>query len=222
MEEKIGFLSGAIHIEGLLHKNKTPRGVVIAHPHPLYGGNMHDFVVESIGNAYLDNGYTTLKFNFRGVGKSHGRFDNGIGEQSDLTAAIRYLFDSGIQTIDLAGYSFGTWVISRIDPDIFGPDIFGPDAFGPDVRGIKNIVFVSPPVGLMDFDGDLAVKRLTLAVTGNLDGFSPPDLIQKKLNQWRSTARLEIIAGSDHFYGGHHVTLESIISNHLDSIICST
>jgi uncharacterized protein len=211
MEKRISFLSGAIHIEGLLNKSEGPRGVVIAHPHPLYGGNMNDFVVESIGNAFLGHGYSTLKFNFRGVGKSRGQFDNGIGEQSDLTAAIRYLFDSGIQTIDLAGYSFGTWVISRIDPDVFGPDVWG----------IENVVFVSPPVGLMDFDGDLSVKRLTLAVTGSLDGFSPPDLIRKKLNQWRSKASLEIIAGSDHFYGGYHVTLESIISSHLDSIIGS-
>jgi uncharacterized protein len=200
MEERISFLSGTIHIEGLLDKNNASRGVVIAHPHPLYGGNMHDFVVESIANAFRENGYATLKFNFRGVGKSRGRFDDGIGEQSDLTSAIQYFFDSGVQKIDLAGYSFGTWVISRIDPAAWG---------------IENVVFVSPPMGLMDFSADLSVKRLKLVVTGSLDQFAPPQVIRKKLDQWGSSAGLEIIAGSDHFYGGYHTALESIISSYL-------
>jgi uncharacterized protein len=201
MEDKIGFLSGTLHIEGLLNQNRGGRGVVVAHPHPLYGGNMHDFVVESIANAFWDSGYSTLKFNFRGVGKSQGKFDNGIGEQSDLISAIHYLFGLGITEVDLAGYSFGTWVISRIEPDS---------------AHIGQVVFVSPPFGLMDFEASFLVKRLSLVATGNLDPFSPPDLVRKKLAQWNCSAKLEVIAGSDHFYGGYHVTLESIIFAHLN------
>jgi alpha/beta superfamily hydrolase len=201
MEEKISFLSGTIDIEGLLDKNpKASRGVVIAHPHPLYGGNMRDFVVESIANAFRENGYATLKFNFRGVGRSRGHFDNGIGEQQDLAAAITCLRNGGIEKISLAGYSFGTWVIAHIDTDAWN---------------IENVVFVSPPMGLMDFDGDLSAKHLKLVVTGSLDEFSPPHLIREKLERWGSSASLEIIPGSDHFYGGHHLTLESIISSFL-------
>ena len=102
MEERITFNAGDIIIEGILKKNNSENGVVLAHPHPLYGGNMFDFVVESAANAFWGKGYTTIKFNFRGVGKSQGGFDNGRGEQEDLMAAISYLTDLGIKKIDMA------------------------------------------------------------------------------------------------------------------------
>lgn len=202
MEKRVNFFSDDLQIEGLVNKNNSNRGVVVTHPHPLYGGNMFDFVVESIANAFWENGYTTLKFNFRGVGKSQGQFDNGVGEQLDLKAAADFLAGMGIEKIDLAGYSFGTWVISRIDHD---------------VPGIKNVVFISPPVGFMDFSGDVFIHCLKLVVTGSLDEFAPPELIQQYLDQWQSKALLEVIEGSDHFYGGYHHRLETLISEHIKS-----
>ena len=72
MEERITFNAGDNIIEGILKKNTSEKGVVLAHPHPLYGGNMFDFVVESAANAFWDKGYTTLKFNFRGGWKKPG------------------------------------------------------------------------------------------------------------------------------------------------------
>ena len=200
MEERVSFFTGDLEIEGLIKKNSSDRGVVVAHPHPQYGGNMFDFVVESTANGFYENGYTTLKFNFRGVGKSQGRFDNGVGEQADLTAAIDFLAGTGIEKIDLAGYSFGTWVISQLDHDALG---------------IKNVVFVSPPVGLMDFGKNVFTRALKLIVTGSLDEFAPPVRIQQYLDQYQSGARLEVIEGSDHFYGGYHYRLETIIKEHI-------
>jgi alpha/beta superfamily hydrolase len=110
MAEQIIFSSGAFTIEGLLDKNSETNGVIITHPHPLYGGNMHNNVVISITNTYQKMGYTTLRFNFRGVGNSQGSYGDGVGEQEDVRAAISYLTDSSINQIDLAGYSFGAWV----------------------------------------------------------------------------------------------------------------
>ena len=110
MVEKIKFLSDGYQIEGRLEKGSRQKGAVITHPHPLYGGDMFNNVVAAISKVYRQNGYTTLRFNFRGVGNSQGSYGDGLGEQNDVRAAITYLADSNVDQIDLAGYSFGAWV----------------------------------------------------------------------------------------------------------------
>jgi hypothetical protein len=97
MEEQIIFSWGARTLEGLLEKNSETNGVVITHPHPLYGGNMHNDVVISITKTYQNMGYTTLRFNFRGVGNSQGSYGDGVGEQEDVRAAISNLADLSIK-----------------------------------------------------------------------------------------------------------------------------
>ena len=109
MEEKISFLSDGYEIEGLLEKSSLQKGVVITHPHPLYGGDMHNNVVVAMARVYRQKGYTTLRFNFRGVGNSQGSYGDGVGEQEDVRAAISYLAGLSTLKIDLAGYSFGAW-----------------------------------------------------------------------------------------------------------------
>ena len=136
MEEKTVFLSQDLKIEGLLGKNSQINGAVISHPHPLYGGNMHNNVVEAIARVYQKKGYTTLRFNFRGVGKSQGAYADGVGEQDDVRAAVSFLKDSGLTNIDLAGYSFGTWVNALAIRN---------------AQILETMVMVSPPVAFMDF-----------------------------------------------------------------------
>ena len=131
MEKNITLLSENFQIEGCLSRNDTDKGVVITHPHPLYGGDMHNSVVETIMQAYRQKGFTTLRFNFRGVGASQGSYADGIGEQADVRAALSHLTDLGITRLDLAGYSFGAWVNAHImcrEADI------------------ETMVMVSPPV----------------------------------------------------------------------------
>ena len=110
METTVTFLSNGLEIEGQLAAGDHQRGVVVTHPHPLYGGNMHNNVVIAVSRAYQSRGCTTLRFNFRGVGGSQGNYDDGVGEQEDVRAAVAYLADNGMEQIDLAGYSFGAWV----------------------------------------------------------------------------------------------------------------
>ena len=110
MEKITTFISDSFEIEGQLFEGDKKRGVVITHPHPLYGGDMQNNVVGAISLACQKIGFTTLKFNFRGVGGSQGNYDDGNGEQEDVRAAVAYLADTGIRQIDLAGYSFGAWV----------------------------------------------------------------------------------------------------------------
>jgi uncharacterized protein len=82
--------------------------VVIAHPHPLFGGTMHNKVVQTLARAYVQSGWTAIRFNFRGVGQSAGVHDAGQGEVQDLLAVVSELAPSG--PLALAGFSFGAFV----------------------------------------------------------------------------------------------------------------
>ena len=200
MAEKILIQSDNLQIEGLLDRRTTDKGVVISHPHPLYGGNMYAAGVESIVHAYWKKGYTTLRFNFRGVGSSQGRYDNGVGEQQDVLAALSFLSETGTKQIDLAGYSFGAWVNAHaVQHD----------------TPVERMVLVSPPVGFMDFTKIAAIHRLKLVVTGSRDQIAPAEQIKTLLPSWNPEARFEVIEGADHFYGGYLDRLEKILDDHL-------
>lgn len=198
MVKKITFLSEDYEIEGLFNKRDQDKGVVVTHPHPLYGGDMYNLVVETIVHVYYQKGYSTLKFNFRGVGKSQGEYDNGVGEQKDVVAAIAFLFETGIKQIDLAGYSFGAWVNAH--------------AIREDAP-VQNIMMVSPPVGFMDFQSISTMSDLKFVVTGSRDDIAPVDIIRKTLPVWNPDARFEVIDDADHFYGGYLGQLESVLSS---------
>ncbi len=201
MNKRVGFSSGNLNIEGMLSYDNEKKGVVITHPHPLYGGNMYNFVVESIHNAYRKKDYATLRFNFRGVGKSQGEYGEGDGEKDDVMAAIAFLKDLGIEKTDLAGYSFGAWVNAMIDEK---------------KAGIDNMIMVSPPVALLDFDNLAPISCLSLVVTGEKDDIAPPDSVKSMVKTWNPHAGFEVIPATDHFYGVTLRNLEKIIENHID------
>jgi len=198
MAEKITFLSEEYEIEGLLNQRDEKKGVVVTHPHPLYGGDMYNLVVESIVHVYHMKGYSTLKFNFRGVGRSQGAYDNGLGEQKDVLSALSFLADMGMERIDLAGYSFGAWVNAH--------------ALQKDTLA-KQMIMVSPPVGFMDFRSIVTMNSLKFVVTGNRDDIAPANVIEKMISTWNPNARFEVIDGADHFYGGYLNQLESVLSS---------
>lgn len=201
MEEKVFFQSGDLKMEGLLGKGTTRRAVVITHPHTLFGGDMYNVVVESLAKCYRQKGFTTLRFNFRGAGRSQGRFDEGIGEQADVVSAVSYLKEHhDIDDIDLAGYSFGAWV----------------NALACSRRmEINRLVMVAPPVAFIDFKGVNSLPSLFLVVSGSHDEYAPVDLIRKLLPEWNPSARMEVIDGGDHFFFSHSSDLEKILENAL-------
>ena len=164
---------------------------------------MHNPVVEVIQKAYHLNGYATLRFNFRGVGGSQGDFDNGVGEQDDVRAAIAAIQDRGAVDIDLAGYSFGAWVNARLS--------------AADLSVISSMLMVSPPVGYIEFDNVSSIACLELVVTGSRDDIAPPDQIRDMLPAWNPTARFEIIDGCDHFYAGYLDKLQTILTSYLQN-----
>ena len=183
-------------LEGLLHEG-SDHGVVITHPHPLYGGDMKNIVVETIHKAYSSRGNTTLRFNFRGVGGSNGNYDDGNGEQEDVLAAFKFLKQRGLKRIDLAGYSFGAWVIARMAEQV----------------PADSVIMVSPPAAMMEFESETTLPNLKLAVTGSRDEFAPPSLVENLVQTWNPSAAFEIIHGADHFFFGHTDKLSEIILN---------
>lgn len=198
MEEIIQFDSEGLMLEALMEKKSGDKGVVVTHPHPLYGGDMYNNVVEWITNVYQSHGYTTLRFNFRGVGNSEGSHDNGMGEQKDVLSAISTLKDKGLKIVDLAGYSFGSWINARVVST---------------ETMVDRLIMVSPPVGFIDFDSIKALTPLKLVVTGSMDDIAPADIIMEKLTIWNKNALLEVIEGADHFYSGYDKELALILSS---------
>lgn len=187
-----------IRLEARLHPGHSGHGVVAAHPHPLYGGDMTNKVVETIISAYQKKGHATLRFNFRGVGASTGDYDDGIGEQADLLAAFQFLKAQGIASVDLAGYSFGAWVIAKAAGSI----------------PAEGIVLVSPPAGMMDFDETTRIPGLKLVVVGGRDEYAPVEKVKALAAAWNPAAACEVINGADHFFSGYERRLAEILCGH--------
>ena len=199
-EERIFFEAEGLKIEGLFENLEGEKGVVISHPHPLYGGSMHNNVVKAVAHAYQEEEYSTLWFNFRGVERSEGDYDNGNGEQQDVHAALRYLTKLGKSKIDLAGYSFGSWV----------------NALG--INGFKEagrLIMVSPPVSFIDFSFLQYSPKIKLVICGTRDEIAEYKKVEKMLPKWNDQAQLRVIQGADHFYSGYEEDLIDIVGEFL-------
>ena len=198
IEEKMTIPSDGHQLEGLWQPGTGDRGVIITHPHSLYGGTMHNPVVEVVQGAFQQSGYATLRFNFRGVGSSQGIFDNGNGEQNDVRAAIAAVQEKDVSKVALAGYSFGAWVNARL--------------MAKDPIAIASMLMVSPPVGFIEFGDVSTLNCLKLVVTGSRDDIAPAEQIRTLLPIWNPDAAFEIIDGCDHFYAGYLDKLQSILT----------
>jgi len=197
-EEQIFFESGGLTIEGLYAPGDGSKGVVVTHPHSQMGGSMANNVVDALVSAFHDHGYATLRFNFRGVGRSEGSFDDGVGEQDDVKGAIAFLKEKGLGDITLAGYSFGAWVNSRA---LAGYD------------GLSDVIMVSPPIDFVQFDFSHLTGRCGLIICGDRDQFCPLRPLEEIVRQLG--CRLEIVRGADHFYFGSEQAIQDYLSDYL-------
>jgi hypothetical protein len=185
-EQAIHFDAGGVLLEGRLELTEIPRAAVITHPHPLYGGNMDNPVVGAIAKAYAQKGWGTLRFNFRGTGSSRGNYEEGTAEQTDVQAAITLLQQAGCHTIELAGYSFGAWVLSQWASKSTGHP--------------HRLRFVAPPVAFMDFGGINRISGLAQVIVGGNDDIAPSKAVAAQLGVWAPDADFQIIEAADHFF----------------------
>jgi alpha/beta superfamily hydrolase len=178
---------------------------VLCHPHPVYGGTMDNRVVYRAAKAAQAAGLATLRFNFRGAGKSTGAYDRGAGEQKDVSAVIDWLAERyrGLPLV-LIGFSFGAWVglrVGSVDPRV------------------RVLVGLGLPVITYDFGFLAANTKPTLFVSGARDEFCPKPEMERLAGTLPSTSSVVWVEGADHFFKGRIDQLQQRITSFLLSAL---
>jgi hypothetical protein len=189
MEEAIEIQAGSVVLEGLLSLAGAPKsGAVVCHPHPLRGGDMHNNVVSGLVTALARAGIATLRFNFRGAGRSGGVHDDGNAEQGDVDAAVDCLLArSGLSAVAVAGYSFGAMVGLRA---------------GAANPRVSKLVGVGPVLATRDFSFLEPVTKPKLLISGDRDDYCPLAALKSLFERLAEPKSLTVIEGADHFFHG--------------------
>ena len=203
------FTGPAGRLEGRYHpaKQKNAPIAMILHPHPQFHGTMNHQIVYQCYYAFAHRGFSVLRFNFRGVGRSQGSFDHGTGELSDAASALDWA-----QTINpearacwVAGFSFGAWIGMQLLMR------------RPEVEGFISI---APPANLYDFSFLAPCPSSGLIVHGEKDAVVPPKdvntLVEKLKTQKGIVIDQQIIPGANHFFDGKLQPLMETVTGYLD------
>ncbi|MCX5807392.1 MAG: hypothetical protein NT010_15225 [Proteobacteria bacterium] len=189
-------------LEGVIRENGKEAGVVICHPHPLYGGSMHNNVVDAIDNGFFENGFTTLRFNFRGVGMSMGAYDEGEGEVKDVIASLAFLKENINEDacMVLAGYSFGAWAASRAVEK---------------AKDVNALFLVSYPFAFYSTEELSKFRKDIYFIGGEYDDISPIDSLMKFYKEMPVVEKSLKIISTDHFYWGKEKEIEEFIRDNV-------
>ncbi|MBP9693965.1 MAG: alpha/beta hydrolase [Alphaproteobacteria bacterium] len=195
-------------LEAKLNINKSPNAplALILHPHPLFGGTMNNKVVFNLYKSLYENGFTTLRFNFRGVGKSEGTYDNGEGELHDASAALDWFQNTFEKASScwITGFSFGSWIGFQLL--MRRPEV-------------ENFIAISPPASKYDFSFLSPCPRSGLIVQGTNDEVitesSVTTLAYKLSKQKNIEIDYKIIAGASHFFENHMDELNQNITDYI-------
>jgi len=170
-------------------------GVVICHPHPLYGGDMDSGVVIAAAEACARRNIATLRFNFRGVGASTGQHDDGRGEQEDVRAALGDMRRRlpGV-AVALAGYSFGAVVATSVAQK----------------TGVAGLALIAPPLRITALPAPAAVLGPVAVIVGAEDQYCPPAALES-LREALPQATVTVLEGADHFFFGSLDALAEVV-----------
>jgi len=191
-------------IEAHLAEGDAARAsIVLCHPHPQYGGSMHDGVLATIAQIAEQRSIVPLRFNFRGVGDSAGSYDRGVGEVDDLLAVLDWLHrEHHPDKLLLGGYSFGSHVVWQ-----------ALDRAG----ALERVLLVAPPVGAINYPIRDGLEMPVEVIYGDADAF----VAAADLERWAAAmpaVRLTAIAGADHFFAGAHGALAEAIEGALRDV----
>lgn len=182
-----------------------PLVTMVCHPHPAYGGTMHNKIVFHAAKAAIQLGLPTLRFNFRGVGISEGEFADGIGEQNDALAALDFLQTRYPNTpVCMMGFSFGAWV---------GLAVGAPD------RRVIALVGLGLPIALLDFDFLHDVRKPKLIVQGTRDIYGPREQMDDLFKALQKPKSLHWVEGVDHFFSGRLNEVQTVVGDFLQEIV---
>lgn len=207
------FINGpAGRIEGKYHKSDDPKAPValVLHPHPLHGGTMNNKLTYNLYKNFVNNGFSVLRINFRGVGRSQGKFDNGVGELQDVTAVMNWLHDQNMDSHDfwVAGFSFGSWIGLQLV--MRRPEI-------------ENYVLVAPPASKYDFNFIVPCSSNGLVIQGEDDDISLENDSFQLFERLNSREDAEVvyktIEGADHFFKNRLDEFNDAIDHHIKSCL---
>jgi alpha/beta superfamily hydrolase len=195
LEGPAGPLEGVIQEHG---EGEATLTAVVCHPHPMYGGTLHNKVVHRVASTLHHLGAVVLRFNFRGVEKSAGAYDEGRGELEDARAAWAWLRDRHPRARRwLAGFSFGSWVAARLAAS---------------EADVERLVLIAPPVTRHGFDVLKSSSVPKLVVQGTRDDVCPPDELAARFPTWAEPKRLVHVEGASHFFDGKLAELGRVVS----------
>jgi uncharacterized protein len=200
------FLAGpAGRLEAILwtptRPGKPSLAAVLCHPHPLFGGTLHNKVIYQAAKSLDALGIPVLRFNFRGAGLSAGQHDRGLGEKRDVHAAIDFLAAefSGIPLL-VGGFSFGSWVGLQV---------------GCADSRVQELIALGIPVNSSDFTYLESCSKFKLMVQGTSDEFGSWENVEKVVAHIPGDTRLCFVQGADHFFAGQLEQLDQAISTWL-------
>ena len=191
-----------VHGEG-----PTPPLAMILHPHPLHGGTMNNRIVYSLFHMFSRRGFSVLRFNFRGVGRSQGVWDSGPGELADAASALDWLqlVKPDAKTCWIAGVSFGTWIAMQLL--MRRPEIDG-------------FICVAPPSNLYDFSFLAPCPSSGLMVNGDKDRVVPSASVAELSTKLKTQRGIkidhEVIPGANHFFQEKIDDLVSVVGSYVD------
>ena len=202
-------------LEGRYQHNRAPNAPIalMLHPHPQHGGTMNNKVVYTMYHAFARRGFSVLRFNFRGVGRSQGVYDRGEGELSDAASALDWLqtFNQNAGACWIAGFSFGAWIGMQLL--MRRPEITG-------------FVSLSPPANMYDFSFLAPCPSSGLVIHGDRDELVPEPSVAKLVSKLAHQRNLEIdyrvIPGANHFYHDNMEDLDWHISDYLSKVMDAT
>lgn len=178
---------------------------IVCHPHPLYGGTMHNKVVFRAAKAAIHLEIPALRFNFRGVGHSGGKYADGIGERDDARAALGYLTERFPQMpVVMMGFSFGSVVALAV---------------GSTDERVRSLVGIGLPVNSSDFSFLYEVQKPKLVVQGTQDQFGSRERVLKLFSSLKEPKRLRFVEDADHFLTGKLYDLQMEIQEFLRGIL---
>lgn len=195
-------------IEGRYHHSKDPAAplVIVLHPNPLQGGTMNNRVTLTLYKAFVENGFSAMRFNFRGVGRSEGTFDRGEGELTDTAAVLDWIqsINQGRRQLWVAGFSFGALIAMQLL--MRRPEIAG-------------FVAVCPPANLYDFSFLAPCPVSGMIMNGSDDPFCPTASVDKLVDKLNSQKGISIdyriIQGCNHSFVGHFDTIKQYVKEYL-------
>jgi len=205
----VNFNGSEGRLEGRYHHSKTANAPIalLLHPHPQHGGTMNNKIVHSLFQNFTNRGFSALRFNFRGVGRSQGQFDSGQGELSDAATALDWMqaYNPNAQACWIGGFSFGAWVAMQLM--MRRPEIEG-------------FIAVSPPASQHDFSFLAPCPASGLIIHGDRDDVVPIQSVDKLSEKLQKQKNIEIdyriIEGGDHFFMEHRDTLSNHVDDYLD------